>query len=401
MSSAIGAEIAARRIARGWSQSQLAARLTEVSGSPTVTRHDISRWEHGARKPGWWRPYLDQVLGNLDGPRAAGEIMAHPDDVRRRDFLGAVGVVALTAGWTDFEPRHVAPELVDYFTAQLAGHYTADMRLGPHLLVPTVTTQYELLRKLASAAERPLRRELHGVAAAYAAMLGWLHQDAGDLAASDRWRTETLELAHRTGDAQLVGYALINKAMLATDMRDGATAVDLAEGVLADERALTPKVRILAAVQGAHGYSLLGDYRASMRLLDAAEALSNAVDDGYAWGNAVRRSSNYVTVQRAACLGRLGRNETSLDLWTEALRDSPPTTRRDTGVYTARRATVLAKLSEREEAATAAQDAVACFRDTGSARLHDELARLGEVSASWTGTRQGRELREILAPVAT
>ncbi|GAA5176207.1 hypothetical protein GCM10023321_84000 [Pseudonocardia eucalypti] len=399
MTSGIGAEIAARRIARGWSQAQLAAQLAEVSGSPTLTRHDISRWEHGARKPGWWRPYLDQVLGELNGPRAAVEIATHPDEVKRREFLSAAGVVALSPTATDFEPRHVAPELVDYFTTQLAGHYTADMHLGPHLLVPTVTTQYDLLRRLASAAERPLRKELHGVAAAYAAMLGWLHQDAGDLTASDRWRTETLDLAHRTGDAQLIGYALINKAMLATDMRDGATAVDLAEGVLADERALAPKVRILAAVQGAHGYSLLGDYRASMDLLDRAEALSNAVDDAYTWGNAVRRSSNYTTVQRAACLGRLGRNETSLTLWTEALRDSPPTTRRDTGVYTARRATVLAKLSERDEAMTAARDAVACYVDTGSARLRDELSRLAEVGASWSGTRQSGQLREILAPL--
>ena len=33
--------------------------------------------------------------------------------------------------------RPVAPELVDYFRTQLAGHYRADMFLGPHHLIPT------------------------------------------------------------------------------------------------------------------------------------------------------------------------------------------------------------------------------------------------------------------------
>ena len=364
-----------------------------------MTRHDVSRWERGVRRPGWWRPYLEQVLGKLTAPKADMQLATHPGDVRRRQFLGATGLVALTSGITEFEPRHVAPELVDYFTQQLAGHYRTDMHHGPHLLIPTVRSQYELVRKLADAANRTLRKELHAVAAAYAAMLGWLYQDAGDLAESDRWRTETLELAHRTGDAQLVAYALINKAMLANDMRDGLAAVDLAEGVLADERELAPKVRVLAAVQGAHGYSLLGDYRTSMALLDQAETLRDQVDDGYAWGNAMRRSANYINVQRAACLGRLGRHAASLELWTSVLRDSPPTTRRDTGVYQARRATVLAKLSERDEALVAAQSAVQCYVDTGSARLRDELTRLAEVGSSWSGTRCGRDLRELLAPL--
>ena len=45
----------------------------------------------------------------------------------------------------------VAPELVDYFSSQLAGHYTADRYLGPTRLIPTAISQYELLCDLAGA----------------------------------------------------------------------------------------------------------------------------------------------------------------------------------------------------------------------------------------------------------
>jgi hypothetical protein len=98
----------------------------------------------------------------------------------------------------------VAPEVVDYFRAQLAGHYTAHMFLGPLHLIPTVQTQAELITRLASAADAPVRRGLLDTGSAYAAMLGWLYQDAGDLAASAKWRDSTLALAHRSGDPQLV-----------------------------------------------------------------------------------------------------------------------------------------------------------------------------------------------------
>ncbi|HEV2377492.1 MAG TPA: helix-turn-helix transcriptional regulator [Streptosporangiaceae bacterium] len=47
----------------GWSQSRLAARLCEVSGHPTVTGEDVSRWENGRRCPGpFWLRHLAAAL---------------------------------------------------------------------------------------------------------------------------------------------------------------------------------------------------------------------------------------------------------------------------------------------------------------------------------------------------
>ncbi|MBV9381333.1 MAG: 4a-hydroxytetrahydrobiopterin dehydratase [Streptosporangiaceae bacterium] len=121
----------------------------------------------------------------------------------------------------------VAPELVSYFAAQLAGHYSADRFLGPMRLIPVALSQYELLCDVAAAAASGLRGELWGVAAGYAALIGWLYQDAGDLVTSARWHAAMIERAHRSQDLQLVSFALYCKAMLHADMKDGPGVLDL------------------------------------------------------------------------------------------------------------------------------------------------------------------------------
>lgn len=168
------------------------------------------------------------------------------DDVRRRDFgatiLGlpalAVGVAKSDTISTPIEMSdvvsgaRVAPELVDYFQSQLSGHYTADMYLGPLYLIPTVQAQTELIARLAGTADTPVRWGLLEIGTAYAALLGWLYQDAGNRAASAKWRGATLSLAHRCGNPQLISYALSNMAMLALDDSDGRTVVDYARAAL-------------------------------------------------------------------------------------------------------------------------------------------------------------------------
>ena len=152
-----------------------------------------------------------------------------------------------------------------------------------------------------------MRRGLLDTGAAYAALLGWLYQDAGDLAASTRWRDSTLSLAHRSGDPQLVSYALMNKAMLALDQGDGAAVVDFAQAALSNVRELAPKARVLALQHQAQGRAMLGDRASADRLLDQAAVLVARVDDEYLWGNSCRRTPHHVEVQRAASAASSGR----------------------------------------------------------------------------------------------
>lgn len=52
------------RTANGLSQKQTAERLNEVSGRPTLSRHEISRWERADRRPG--RYWLGQYAKVFD-----------------------------------------------------------------------------------------------------------------------------------------------------------------------------------------------------------------------------------------------------------------------------------------------------------------------------------------------
>ena len=87
---ALGDTIRELRCALGWSQGRLAAELREVSARPTVTREDVSRWEHGRRVP---RPFwIRHLAAVLQVPQWALE-----GCVQRRDMLKLAGAVAGSA----------------------------------------------------------------------------------------------------------------------------------------------------------------------------------------------------------------------------------------------------------------------------------------------------------------
>jgi transcriptional regulator with XRE-family HTH domain len=82
----IGAVIARVRTEHGATQLKLAERLCAAAGVPTVTRHEISRWEREERLPnrfwlGWLALVLDLPVEQLELAVAAAR--------RRRDDSGA------------------------------------------------------------------------------------------------------------------------------------------------------------------------------------------------------------------------------------------------------------------------------------------------------------------------
>ncbi len=351
-------------------------------------------------------PTLDAALGSSSTGKER--------PAKRRHVTKILGLVAFTAATAPLEalggavtaldlasgtPRPVAPELVDYFRGQFADHCHADMALGSRPLVATVVTQYWLIDELAQAATGEVRRSLLGLAVAYAELAGWLHQDLGELALSAYWRSQSLEMAHRCHDPQLVSYALTNKALLFRDRRDGRGVLDLTTAALASGRVLCPKARLLAVVEATHGYALLGQRDACERLLDSAETLAARVDDDYSWGNDFRRIPGFLDLQRATCYGRLGMATESLPLWDRLLTRLPPSSRRDYGVWRARQAAALASSGEPEQAVRIAADVVPLVLQTSSARMRAELLRVREAMAPWQHEAPGRGLDELLATI--
>ncbi|MEC4014782.1 Twin-arginine translocation pathway signal [Streptomyces sp. H27-D2] len=249
-------------------------------------------------------------------------------------------------------------------------------------------------------AQGETRQGLLRVSTAYAALVGWLYQDAGDMAGASFWRGVTQEIALRSRDPHLIGYALVNQAQVRTDLGDGLGVIDLCEAALQDTGRVMPKVRIMAMQQQAHGASLVGDRAAVDRLLDDADPLLGRADDERPWGNACKRTPGYLEVQRATCYGRLGLGAEASTLWTQVLGAVPSTAHRDRGVYLARHATAAATAREPEQAVAIAREAVQIAVETRSARMRQELSALERAMQPWHDALLGRDLTEVLAPIA-
>ncbi|MFJ6049673.1 Twin-arginine translocation pathway signal [Streptomyces sp. NPDC092307] len=402
----------AARLRVGWRTMEQAAAQLQAHGQRflddphyTVSARTWRRWEGGT--PGWppdeTATVLHDALGRwpeeLGFTAPAGWIRpeAHQeDDLKRRTFV-SVTAAALMPG--PVATQHVDPALIDYFQQQLEGHYRADMFLGPHDLIGTVSAQYQLIDKLVRSARGETRRRLLSVGAAYAALVGWLYQDAGDLGAAAFWRGVTQEIAVRSRDPHLIGYSLVNQAQVRTDLGDGHGVIDLCEAALDDADLLVPKVRIMAMQQQAHGASLTGDRDAVDRLIDTADGLLARVDDDLPWGNACRRTPGYLEVQRATCYGRLGLGSEADRLWTQVLAAVPATARRDRGVYLARHATAVAVSRDPDHAVEIAREAATIVVETRSVRMLRELGSLERAMRPWHDAPVGRDLAEVLGPV--
>lgn len=402
----------AARLRAGWRTIEAAAAALTDHGQQllddrqfTVSARTWRRWE--GDRPGWPAEetaiVLHDVLGrwpeDLGFTTPPGWIRPehHEEEQVHRQAFVSVTAAALVAG--PVAPQHVDPALIDYFQQQLEGHYRADMFLGPHDLIGTVSAQYQLIDKLVRSARGETRRGLLRVGAAYAALVGWLYQDAGDMDGAAFWRGVTQEIAMRSRDPHLIGYSLVNQAQVRTDLGDGHAVVDLCEAALDDADHLVPKVRIMAMQQQAHGASLTGERALVDRLIDQAGQLLPRVDDDLPWGNACRRTPGYLEVQRATCYGRLGLGVEAGALWTQVLAVVPETARRDRGVYMARQATAAAAAREPDHAVEIARCVATIAVETRSARMRRELVILERAMRPWQDAPVGRDLAEILEPV--
>ena len=317
-------------------------------------------------------------------------------ELDRRTLIGAVVGAAVIVRIP--EAKHVDPELIPYFKQQLEGHYRADMLLGPRALIPTVTTQCDLIGQLVDSADRPTRQHMAKVAASFAAFAAWLYLDAGDTVMALRWHDVAQEFAHRSHDREAVTCALVDRAMAYTDRGMGAAVVDLCEAALTADRHLSPELQVFALQQQAHGASLLGDRHQADMLLDEAGRLVDRVDVEV-WGTACQRTPHYVEVQRATCYGRLGLAAEADRVWQQIIPAAPATARRDIGVWTARQAVASATLRDPERALELARHAATVVLETGSARARQELAAVARSMTPWETEHLGQDLAEVLAPL--
>ncbi|SCE90076.1 Helix-turn-helix domain-containing protein [Micromonospora viridifaciens] len=331
----LGPLLAELRSARGWSQQRVAAELCAASGVPTLTRHEVSRWERHRRLPGdFWSGWLAVVLG------VPGELLAAaaahsrrlgvvPAVVDRAGSRSRVALLTLAHRWAA-DPSGAslggpltghalaapggAPQLAEHGAETRAtdrlpldGRRTGHALAAPGRAAPggaacellagraAETAALAELRHwddllggadLAGHGTRRLRRAARGFAVAgpagrrrllpvlaeSAQLAGWLAADAGDLAGGlDAYRL-ALRAAVAVADRGLAGHVLGSASHLLAGIGDPPGALTLARiGYAGCRDAASPGLRALLLHRVALAAALAGRTRAARQALAAAE----------------------------------------------------------------------------------------------------------------------------------
>ena len=259
---------AARRKAVGFSQEQLAERLS-------IDRSTVARWESGETEPQpWIRPRLARILqvsvDQLDGLLADGGLTDSEAAERMNYTLKHPGSADLV---TVAHLRHQVQELDEQYvhvpsTALLA-------RAGQHL---------GQVRFLAThAVSGRVRRELYAVEAEAAILMGQLVWDASqrrDHTSARMYLNQAIEAARQVRDPATGGLALLRKAMIALyGERNPQEGLTLAKQTAKTAGHVSDVLAGLATLHAAEAHAMLGDLAPCEAALAVADGQLGRVDE--------------------------------------------------------------------------------------------------------------------------
>ncbi|WP_202638647.1 helix-turn-helix transcriptional regulator [Bailinhaonella thermotolerans] len=412
----IGRLIALRRQELGHSQARLAELLNEIAAldPPTLTRHEISRWERGDRLPRTWLPALATALRlPVEELKAAVEVSravkrAGPQESPWEPGSGeSVGGERFTP---DDEERLVAvarrPSRADGRSVEalevvLRGQRLTEDIVGSGPLVRPVLAQLSVVELLAREARGAVRHRVLSVAAQWAQFSGWLHANSGRPREASRLYDRALTWATEVGDRNMISTALNMKAHLAWIAGEAGAAAGLAEAAQRG-RGITPGVLALAAQQEARGHAMAGDAEAVERKLDeAADLVARAAADPEeepAW--IYFFNPDYLVMQRGLAYRLLGRHDRAAASLSVGLAQMPPEVRASEWIafYTCRLADSYARLGERDAACAYALDSARVGTATASPELLNGLRALhARLHRHWPAHPDVKTLGEALA----
>jgi transcriptional regulator with XRE-family HTH domain len=291
------------RLAAGLTQAQLADAVRQLAagaGSPcgpsAPSCQQISRWENGHDRPGafyqgllaaWYRtdPGRLGLIGDLalivEQDRSASPTSPE-DDVDRRGFLSVTAAVPVLARLDQVRRRmnaglrHLVPAAeVDQWTQIADQHAAAYGTLPPAALLERLTPDLSDLADLAG--QYPQQRDLARLASRLCGLTGAVHTDLGDHRAARDWLHTASRYATMSGDLATRYWVAMAQAMTATYAPAPARVLAIAGQAAAE---LGPSSSAAAAQLtglAARAHAALADPGAARTQLAAAERIAGGL----------------------------------------------------------------------------------------------------------------------------
>ncbi|NJQ00860.1 helix-turn-helix domain-containing protein [Streptomyces sp. PLAI1-29] len=418
-SGGFGPELRRRRLAAGLT-------LTGLAGRVHYSKGQLSKVERGGKAPSHELARLCDTALDAGGALAAlvplrpaagaeaepgsepqeevwvmelstdGRSWFRPMGRRQAVAAGAASVVGLGLGTSGAHAESSGEPLLE-MSRSLFDHYR---RLGqtadPRLLLPALIAQTHTLRETAAHGGARTRPALLRMGSRYAEYVGWLVQETGDDRAALWWTRRAVELAAAGGDRHLAAYAQVRRALVTLYQDDARQTIDLA--ARAQEGALPPRIRGLAAQREAQGHALAGDYDACMRCLDRArELLSSSGADTDTPVIGTTHLSDPVSMITGWCLHDLGRPAEAADVLGRQLAQVPEHALRTRVRYGVRRALATAAAGEIDHACALTADLLDHTTTVSSATVAADLRRVARTLARHPRNASARELSPRLS----
>lgn len=309
----IGPLLTRTRLAHGLSQLRVAERLCATSGTSTVGRHEVSRWEREERLPGsFWLGWLSVVLevpldeleaavaaaraaaGFRPGSRPSGHrepwlpptaagLLAELDRAGGPDLrevahawlagMGEPAQLPAPPGGGRFQEVTLDTGPLDALEARLADHRRMDDLVGGLDLARHVDRELRAAIELFGAVRGDgVRRRALRLVADYAQLAGWVHADAGDDRTAHRAYRLGLRAATLAGDRALAAHVLGSLSHLALSAGDPQEALLLARTAHAGARQeASARTQALLLHRVALAAARTGERRAAYAAIAAAE----------------------------------------------------------------------------------------------------------------------------------
>ena len=350
--------------------------------------------DHGLGQPWNCAGALDALACVLD---------AGPMGMERRHFLALTGVSLTTVAqqWLR-DPGRVAASLrgtrvdhalVDNLERVIEAHRRMDDTVGGVTLLPAVRENLRVVLRLLNNATytEEIGKRLHGTAAEFGQLAGWLSYDTNQQAAAQRYYLSALRAAHVSGDramgANILGY-MSSQAVHVGNPRD---ALALAESALSAEPELTPAVAASLYGQVTAGAARSGEELTARRAQERSRELlaRSTPEDEPPWIHWYTESSAHNDAGQALlALARPADAEPHLQ---RAVATLGPSFTRDRGLILLNLATARLGAGSVEGACATATEAGGIIRRLDSPRCRRQLAEFRAAAEPYASSAAVKE----------